>query len=489
MFLLSPARAVLQLRVPGQNVLVLLDAHEGKAARVEVRPASPEPALPAQATLRRQVEGGRVLAIVRERFAGAEQAKKAALRLVLETSEGPRALVAEPRAQMIFVLGVDAQVPSRERVLWAPPGAPLERRSGTVWPACVREGHSATAREPERAAAEEERDPGAADARIPEAGAGGAKLPEALIAAESSSLEASAQAQLVLARGQLVRQLESRKKKLVRTREAVLADRARAQTSAQERQAAELLLPMQSKIPRGAKEARVPDWSQLDDEGKPAELVLKLDPAISAAENASRWLKRAQRYQAALPRIDARVREIEQSIDVCSRLLEEAAQVEGALSLRTLTAEVARALPKERTQARVARRDEPERRLPYRAFRATNGARIFVGRSAKDNDALVRSAKGNDLWLHARGVQGSHVIVPDPGEAPDARLLGEAAMLAAHFSSAREADGADVAWTRRKYVRKSKGAAPGAVTFTQDKTLRVRADEAALQRLLATESA
>jgi predicted ribosome quality control (RQC) complex YloA/Tae2 family protein len=111
-----------------------------------------------------------------------------------------------------------------------------------------------------------------------------------------------------------------------------------------------------------------------------------------------------------------------------------------------------------------------------------------VGRSARDNDALTfKAARGNDLWLHARGVQGSHVIVPDPGPTPPGDLLLEAALLAGHFSSARGADQVEVAWTRRKHVRKQKGAPPGAVVYAQEKTLRVRLGGEGLAALLARE--
>jgi predicted ribosome quality control (RQC) complex YloA/Tae2 family protein len=111
-----------------------------------------------------------------------------------------------------------------------------------------------------------------------------------------------------------------------------------------------------------------------------------------------------------------------------------------------------------------------------------------VGRSARDNDALTfKVARGNDVWLHARGLQGAHVLLPGAGEAPDSRALGDAALLAAHFSSARGEERAEVAWTRRKHVRKPRGAAPGAVTISQEKTLRLRKDEARLAALLRSE--
>jgi predicted ribosome quality control (RQC) complex YloA/Tae2 family protein len=78
------------------------------------------------------------------------------------------------------------------------------------------------------------------------------------------------------------------------------------------------------------------------------------------------------------------------------------------------------------------------------------------------------------------------VVIPGAGDSPDAGTLGDAALLAAHFSSLRGQGGAEVAWTRVKHVRKPRGAPPGSVTISQEKTLRVRLDDARLAELLRT---
>ena len=54
-----------------------------------------------------------------------------------------------------------------------------------------------------------------------------------------------------------------------------------------------------------------------------------------------------------------------------------------------------------------------------------------VGKSAKDNDALtLRHAKPNDLWLHVRGMPGSHVLLrARAGEDPDRTTLKAAAAM------------------------------------------------------------
>src|SRR5262249_10306358 len=150
---------------------------------------------------------------------------------------------------------------------------------------------------------------------------------------------------------------------------------------------------------------------------------------LSPAENAQRWLRRAKRYQAASERISARRAEVGETLARAEALLSRASSAQDAGQLAAVEAEA---------PAPAAGRKSPrEPRLPYRRFSSQSGAPILVGRSARDNDALtLRVGRGNDLWLHARGVQGAHVIVPGAGESPDPRALGDAALLAAHFSSA-----------------------------------------------------
>jgi predicted ribosome quality control (RQC) complex YloA/Tae2 family protein len=130
-----------------------------------------------------------------------------------------------------------------------------------------------------------------------------------------------------------------------------------------------------------------------------------------------------------------------------------------------------------------------EERLPYRTFRSQAGLTLLVGRGPEDNDALtVRVARGNDLWLHARGAGGAHVVVRlDKGKGPDQETLLDAAHLAAWFSEARGAPTADVAWTHARHVRKPRGSAPGAVTYSQERTLLLRVEPGRVERLLASE--
>lgn len=484
LWLPSAQLCVLQLRVPGKRSLAVVDARLAIAALAPERPTAPDSSPRSQATLRAALTGARLDG------ARLELVERLPLvRLLFSTPHGPRALIAE-QGGTLLLLGDGG------RIVWAAAGAGEKRRPGATYPLAVAS-------------------PGTTD---PEAGARGAVAGRALgDAAGSDAAEAPgsvgnpasaatgeeepfdsieivrrAVAQeeargLEARRRELTARLKARAQKLRRTLAAVEEDKARAARSENDRKKAELLLPHQGRIARGTREARVPDWSQLDAEGQPLEVLLALDPALSAAENAARWLKRSKRYQAAAGRIAARRTEVANDLARAESLCERAGTAPDASALLLLLGEAGPAAgPGGPGPRALAGTQKP--RLPYRSFRSASGAPILVGRGARDNDTLtLRIARGNDVWLHARGLQGAHVLLPGAGDAPDARALGDAALLAAHFSSLRGADFAEVAWTRRKHVRKPKGAAPGAVIFSQEKTLRVRLDEAQLAALLKAE--
>lgn len=112
--------------------------------------------------------------------------------------------------------------------------------------------------------------------------------------------------------------------------------------------------------------------------------------------------------------------------------------------------------------------------LPFKVFEY-EGFTIWVGKSAKDNDEMLRGfTHKDDLWLHARQVPGSHVIIRMRGMSalPNA-VLERAAGLAAFYSKFKTESLAPVIYTEAKFVRKVKGSAPGSVMVDREKVLLV----------------
>ncbi|MEX0912643.1 MAG: NFACT family protein [Gemmatimonadota bacterium] len=232
----------------------------------------------------------------------------------------------------------------------------------------------------------------------------------------------------------------------------------------------DLLLARLHEVPKGASSTSLEDW-----EGNQVEL--DLDPQLAPPENAARYYDRAGRLKRAEEQLPSLIEAAEEEIARWSAAVEE---VEGGDTPGWLFRQM------QRSEQRSAAEREPGPALPYRTYRTSGGLEVRVGRNSRDNDRLTfHSSSPNDVWLHARSVPGSHVILrwADVGGAPPARDLAEAAQIAAVFSRARTSGVVAVDWTRRKHVRKPRGAPPGAVVPQQVKTLFVEPDETAVARM------
>lgn len=104
---------------------------------------------------------------------------------------------------------------------------------------------------------------------------------------------------------------------------------------------------------------------------------------------------------------------------------------------------------------------------------------ILVGRNAKNNDLLTQQhAFKEDLWLHARDVTGSHVIIKhQAGKNFPTPVIERAAQLAAFYSKRRTESLCPVIYTPKKYVRKPKGLPDGAVVVDKERVVMVEPKE------------
>ena len=192
--------------------------------------------------------------------------------------------------------------------------------------------------------------------------------------------------------------------------------------------------------------------------------TLALDPALSAVQNAEARYARARRLRTARTVAEARLDEAVSAATTADALRQ---RLVGATALADLDALAEDAAPLLRQNA--ARPDDA--RLPYHRIDLGQGYEAWVGRTARDNDTLtLRHARPYDLWLHARGVPGSHVIVRAKGrtDVPPRAVVERAAGLAAAYSKARTSALVPVVVTPRKWVRKAKGTPPGQVVVERE---------------------
>ncbi len=274
--------------------------------------------------------------------------------------------------------------------------------------------------------------------------------------------------------------LEDRRRALASAVRAVLRQReqalehnraALAESAAADRlrTMGELLLAYGSRIRRGETAVTVPGFAAGD-----AEVEIPLDAMLTPAENAQRLFRRYQKARAAGRALPARITRLEAE---AGALREALVQIEAAGSSDDLW-EVHADLAARRSLRR-APRSRPAASTGPRQFRTANGATIVAGRSARENDHVTfRLAGPDDLWFHARGMPGAHVVLKTAGGKQTAGAAPEedvaaAAQVAAFYSEGRHAGDVAVDYVPRKHVRKMRGGPPGAVVYTGEQTTRV----------------
>jgi predicted ribosome quality control (RQC) complex YloA/Tae2 family protein len=206
-------------------------------------------------------------------------------------------------------------------------------------------------------------------------------------------------------------------------------------------------------------------------------LEIALDPGMSPSENAQEYFeqyRKAQRASQGLPERIAQAETERAYLGQMAALAETATAFDDLVTLENEWRDYSGGATK---QPNGKPNRKPQRgagsRRP-RAYVTPEGHRILIGRSGPQNEQVTFAlSRPEDMWLHARGVGGAHVIVQWQGGAVDPRTLERAAQLAAWYSSAREAGAVEVDYAPRRQVRKIAGAGPGMVTYRNERTIRV----------------
>jgi predicted ribosome quality control (RQC) complex YloA/Tae2 family protein len=221
-----------------------------------------------------------------------------------------------------------------------------------------------------------------------------------------------------------------------------------------------------ARAPRYAEAVEVMDYAQ----DPPQKRRITLTPGTPLPEQIARRFREARRLARAEEKVLQRIHEVEQQI----------ALLRVAIANGALTPQVEALLP----APQKPKQESPEPELPYRIYEASTARAIWVGKGASKNDALTfKHASPHAQWLHATGFAGAHVVVPKRrGEILDAATLDDAARLAAHFSKAPPGF-VEVAITEVKFVRKPRGAKPGAVILSRESQRRIDNDPEKIKML------
>ena len=208
---------------------------------------------------------------------------------------------------------------------------------------------------------------------------------------------------------------------------------------------------------------------------------IRLDPRLSPQENAAKYFKQYNKAKTAEKMLTEQLTKGRMELQYLESVVQELQLAESEQDFNDIRAEL--------TEGGYLRRQGKKqsgfrRASRPREFRSSNGLRILVGRSNRQNDKLTgKDADKRDIWLHTQKIHGSHVILCTGGVEPDAQSLEEAASLAAYYSQGREGGKIAVDYTPVKFVKKPAGSRPGMVVYTTYQTMLVQPDGELVKKL------
>lgn len=211
-------------------------------------------------------------------------------------------------------------------------------------------------------------------------------------------------------------------------------------------------------------------------------LEIALDPALTPAANMEAWFKKARKADKGREIIAARLEEAREALEILETAGEDLTVATGEdgpplQRLERLVAwrkDNAELIPIKTRSGPGGRYGPEEPARPFRRYLVDDRWEVWVGRNNKENDELThRASHSKDIWLHAQGVPGSHVILRTAGkpEQVPRTVLEKAAALAAQNSRARHSALVPVIFTEKRYVRKPRKAPPGAAVCLREKSL------------------
>ncbi|MEO6457334.1 MAG: NFACT family protein [Chloroflexia bacterium] len=272
-------------------------------------------------------------------------------------------------------------------------------------------------------------------------------------------------------KGQVRAELEEARKQAERKLRSLREELQQAEALEELRRKGEFLLAYAHTVEPGQTSLVVPDEA----------LTIELDPGLSPSENAQAIFKEYRKAKSARAGLPEKIDAAQMQADYFDELLTSLDLANGYDEIRAVQADFRSSgtpappppnSSKGKTGKKKATSKQPKVPQPLR-LRTRYGAHMLVGRTASQNDiATFRIASPDDLWLHARGVPGAHVILRTEGGVSNADIE-EAASIAAAYSKARNESQVDVLCTEKRYVRKVPNSPPGFVTFKNERVIRV----------------
>ena len=211
-------------------------------------------------------------------------------------------------------------------------------------------------------------------------------------------------------------------------------------------------------------------------------IKIPLDRKYSPNINAKHYFKKYNKLKNALQIVSVQKFETENELNYIDSIIFEIDLASSTKEIQEILDEISENLIKKKVSQKKkntknSKKKKQEKQYSPLHFNIDNFD-VYVGKNNKENDWLTFTfANKNDIWLHTKDIQGSHVILKNSGQNVSDDTLVKCAKLAVEHSKAKFSSNVPVDYCKVQYVKKPNGAKPGMVIFTNNKTISVTSCE------------
>lgn len=207
-------------------------------------------------------------------------------------------------------------------------------------------------------------------------------------------------------------------------------------------------------------------------------IKIPLNKKYSPNINAKHYFKKYNKLKNALQIVSVQKAETENELNYIDSIIFEIELASSTKEIQEILDEISENLIKNKVSQKKkntknSKKKKQEKQYSPLHFNIDNFD-VYVGKNNKENDWLTFTfANKNDIWLHTKDIQGSHVILKNSGQNVSNDTLVKCAKLAVEHSKAKLSSNVPVDYCKVQYVKKPNGAKPGMVIFTNNKTISV----------------
>lgn len=202
-------------------------------------------------------------------------------------------------------------------------------------------------------------------------------------------------------------------------------------------------------------------------------LEINLDTSISYSKNAERFFKKFNKLKNTYQVVTVQKRETELELEYIESIIYSISNAKTIVDIEEIHNEFSENVLLKKYNYKSFQKINPDKNLVNNLNKIViNNHDVYIGKNNKQNDYLTfHFADKSDLWFHAQGFHGAHVILKTSGKMPDEDTIFKCAQLAKQNCKASLERNVSVDYTYIKYVKRHHSGKTGMVNYTNYKTI------------------